>query len=287
MNFLTNPVMIRMAVGLVAGVMAFVIGITLVRKLRRSILEEAVVEGDSSAIGDNLPLHTYNAVIQQLKQQKHELQSQQQVERRRAKTSENISAAVLSNLSCGVLFVTPNGIVRQANAAARHILGFASPVGMGLEDLFRDAEQTSREYGDANLAEAVAEGIKQKMPFQKLESKYVRPAGAVRMLELTLTSVQSSSGEQLGSACLINDQTELACIRQEEELRNEMSAEMALELRKSLAAISDTAKRLSESRDGEQTVKLAADIASEADHLNQTIGGFLASAKAVGAVAGA
>ena len=37
------------------------------------------------------------------------------LERRRAKTSENISAAVLSNLSSGVVFFTPNGLVRQAN----------------------------------------------------------------------------------------------------------------------------------------------------------------------------
>ena len=65
---------------------------------------------------ETFPLHTYHAVIQQLKQQKHELQSSQREERRRAKTSENISAAVLSNLSCGVLFFTPNGLVRQANA---------------------------------------------------------------------------------------------------------------------------------------------------------------------------
>jgi len=40
---------------------------------------------------------------QQLKQQKHELLSSQREERRRARTSENINAAVLSNLSCGVV----------------------------------------------------------------------------------------------------------------------------------------------------------------------------------------
>jgi nitrogen fixation/metabolism regulation signal transduction histidine kinase len=37
---------------------------------------------------------------------------------RRAKTSENISAAVLSNLSSGVLFLTTNGLIRIANARA-------------------------------------------------------------------------------------------------------------------------------------------------------------------------
>jgi nitrogen fixation/metabolism regulation signal transduction histidine kinase len=42
-------------------------------------------------------------VIQQLKQQKHELQVQTQTEQHRARTTENYSQAVLSNLSCGVL----------------------------------------------------------------------------------------------------------------------------------------------------------------------------------------
>ena len=64
----------------------------------------------------------------------------QQVERRRAKTSENISAAVLSNLVERVMFLTPNGLVRQANAAAQQILGFASPVGMTAAQIFREAE---------------------------------------------------------------------------------------------------------------------------------------------------
>ena len=82
-------------------------------------------------------------MIQQLKQQKHELQSLQLVERRRAKTSENISAAVLSNLSSGVLFFTPNGLVRQANASAKQILGFASPAGMSAAEIFREAELIS------------------------------------------------------------------------------------------------------------------------------------------------
>ena len=104
-------------------------------------------------------------MIQQLKQQKHELQSLQLVERRRAKTSENISAAVLSNLSSGVLFFTPNGLVRQANASAKQILGFASPAGMSAAEIFREAELISASDGAlANLAEAVNVSLREKKP---------------------------------------------------------------------------------------------------------------------------
>jgi len=41
---------------------------------------------------DGMPVHTYHAVIQQLKQQKHELTTQQLADRRKAKASDTLSA---------------------------------------------------------------------------------------------------------------------------------------------------------------------------------------------------
>jgi signal transduction histidine kinase len=62
-----------------------------------------------------------------------------------------------------------------------------------------------------------------------------------------------------------------------------MSAEMALGLRTSLTTISGYAQQLAASRDAGLARQLAADIADEAAQLDRTIGGFLASAKAVSA----
>jgi len=92
--------------------------------------------------------------------------------------------------------------------------------------------------------------------------------------------VQTPDSEILGAACLITDRTEMTRIRRQQELRGEMSAEMALELRNSLTTISGYAQQLAASRDAELARQLAADIAAEAVHLDRTIGGFLASAKA-------
>ena len=136
MKILSNPIALRMALGLVAAIFAFVMGLLMMRRMRRSLMEEASLTEDPPT-PERFPLHTYHAVIQQLKQQKHELQSEQQIERRRAKASENISAAVLSNLSSGVVFFTPNGLIRQANGAAKHILGFASLSGMNAAEAMR------------------------------------------------------------------------------------------------------------------------------------------------------
>ena len=280
MRFLGNPVLLRAGVVLAAAVAAFVVGLYLIRRMKRSLNEESTVDHDSFSL-EQLPLHTYHAVIQQLKQQKHELQSAQQAERRRAKTSENISTAILSNLSSGVLFFTTNGLVRQANAAAKNILGFASPLGMSATELFRDANLRGRDAGQRQtLAAGVQSALREKVANRRMEAYYLTPAGEERILDITLTAVQAPTGEVLGSACLINDLTELAKIRRQQELRGEMSAEMALELRNSLTTISGYAQQLAASRDHDLARQLAADIAAEAAHLDHTIGGFLAAAKA-------
>ena len=284
MKLLTNPIFLRMAIGLGLAAFALIVGIMIMRRIRRGLLAD---ESDTSDFHspETLTLHTYGAVIQQLKQQKHELQSSQQSERRRAKTSENISTAVLSNLSSGVVFFTPNGLVRQANAASKQILGFASPAGMTATEIFRQARLNSPS-DFATLAQAVEASLHKKTASARLQAQYLTPSGEQRMLEVTVTPVQSPSSDSLGAACLITDQTEMATIRKHEQLRGEISAEMALELRNSLNTISGYARQLASGNDAALTRRVANDIVSEASHLDHTIGGFLAGsrgAKAAGA----
>jgi PAS domain-containing protein len=283
---LSNPIVVRMAVVLFAMALSFWIATLLLRRMRRILTEESFAI-DSAPELDQFPMHTYNAVIQQLKQQKHELLSVQQVERRRAKTSENISAAVLSNLSSGVLFLTTNGLVRTANAAAKSILGFASPVGMSVSKIFQDARLRSSfsPGSQETLAAAVQASLREpslRTPglSRSVEADYITPAGDQRILEITISPVPTPSGETLGAACLITDKTEFATIQRLQELRGEMSAEMALALRNSLATISSYAQQVAVSSDPTLVRQLAVDIVSEAADLDHTIGGFLAGAKA-------
>ncbi len=279
MSLLSNPIVLRMVLVFVAAGFAFFMGLLLMRRMRRSITEEASF-GSTPVAPESFPLHTYHAVIQQLKQQKHELLSSQREDRRRARASENISAAVLANLSCGVLFFTPNGLVRQANGSAKQILGFASPVGMSAAELFRDADVLSASDGTyANLAVAVDASLREKVRFRQLEGVYHTPSGEERTLDITVSSVQTPDSDVLGAACVINDRTEMTRIRQAQDLRGEMSAEMALALRNSLTTISGYAQQLAASRDAQLARQLAADIAAESAHLDRTIGGFLAGAR--------
>lgn len=254
------------------------------RRMRRSLSEEVSFAVDVPAT-ENSPLY---AVIQQLKQQKYELQNEHQSERRRTKTSENISAAVLANLSSGVIFFTPDGLIRQANTAARQILGFASPVGMTAVQIFREAELLGSTKNDPTVTGTIQLSIREKRLLCEVQAEYTSPAGELRVLDITLTAVRAPDGNVLGTACLINDQTEVARIRRQQELRGEMSSEMALVLHNSLNAISGYARQLNldNNNDPQSAGKVAGDILEEAAHLESTIGGFLSGSTAAGAAAG-
>ena len=285
MNLLANPAMLTLLAAFVVFVLAFVAAATLIQRMRWRMRAEASAQDIAPSL-EGLPFHTYNAVIQQLKQQKHELLTLQQTERRRAKTSENISAAVLSNLSSGVLFFTTNGLVRRTNAAARKILGYASPSGMSATELFRDAAVTSG--GEQRpLSALVQAALQSPAGPQKATARYRTPGGEFKVLDVTVTCVRAQSGEVLGAACLINDETQVAKLQNQQQTQGELSSEMALAVRTSLATIAGYARHLAGAKDSEAARQFAADIVSEAAELERAIGGLLAGTKSSVTAAGA
>jgi PAS domain-containing protein len=289
-KLMANPLFFRAALVFFAAACAFIVAIWAMRALRRSIAEEADIDSGAAPKLDALPLHLYNTVIQQLKQQKHELQVQTQAEQRRARTTENFSQAVLSNLSSGVLVFGINGLVKQANPAAKQILGFHSPSSMSAEDVFRGAVVCSADssgvYSDGlgdspvRLIEEVNAVLREGSKSRQVEADYVTPSGEKLRIAVTVSPVPSADGGLIGAACLISDRSEFERIRHQQQLHGEISAEMALELRTSLATISGYAQQLARNRDSELAVQLAADIAAEAARLDRHIGGFLATSVA-------
>ena len=279
MKLLANPLFLKMVVLFFGAAFAFLMGIFMMRRMHHSLVSEQASLQKSTPSADSFPLHTYHAVIQQLKQQKHELTALQQTERRRAKASENISVAVLSNLSAGVLFFGTNGLVRQANQSAKSILGFASPVGMNAEEIFRDTQAQSA-AGQRPLAESIRYALRDGTLLRQVKAEYVTPAGEHREIQVTVSRVTAADASSIGATCLITDQTQIAQILRQQDMRREMSAEMALALRNSLVTISGYAQQLAQNRDPEVARQLAADIAAESAHLDRTIGGFLAGASA-------
>ena len=289
MRLLANPLLVRAALVFCCAVSAFVLGLYVIRRLRKNIAEESDLSDGPTPSIDTLPLHLYNTVIQQLKQQKHELQVQSQAEQQRARATENFSQTVLSNLSCGVLVFGGNGLVKTANPAAKSILGFASTTGMSAEDIFRSAAVHSSSLRSAGvfpdetadtpvqvvdeIDTVLHEGSKRR----EVETDYQSPSGEKRFLRMTISRVPAADGGLLGVACVINDLSEIERIRRQQELHGEISAEMALQLRTSLTTISGFAQQLANNRDPELAKEIATDIAQEAVELDRTIGGFLTS----------
>jgi PAS domain-containing protein len=280
---LVNPLVLRMALLLVCAATAFLFGLFLIRKLRKNVTQEAEALQHAPLAPEGLPVHAYHAVIQQLKQQKHELTAQQLSERRKAKASDTLSSAVLANLSSGVLFLNTARLVRQANAAARNVLGFASPIGLHVGDLFRTATLRDAD-GGANGASSVEQGLSPalsgKAAVRGLLVNYVTRDGENRALEITASPVMAEDATLMGTTLVLNDKTDIERIRLDQRLHQEISAELALGLRDSLATIAGCAQQLARSRDPELARQLADSIAHEAAALDRRIGSFLSGAQA-------
>jgi nitrogen fixation/metabolism regulation signal transduction histidine kinase len=282
-----NPLFVRAALVFFAAGAAFIFAIWFMRALRKNIADEADLDAAAAPKLDTLPLHLYNTVIQQLKQQKHELQVQTQAEQRRARTTENFSQAVLSNLSSGVLVFGLNGLVKQANPAAKQILGFNSPSGMSAQDIFRGAvvcspdssavDSDGLENIPGQLTEEMNAVLREGSKCRQLEADYTTPGGDQLRIAVTVSPVPAADGSLIGAACLISDRSEFERIRHQQQLHGEISAEMALELRTSLTTIAGYAQQLARNREPELAPQLARDIAAEAARLDRHIGGFLAT----------
>lgn len=287
-----NPVLIRAAIVLFTGTVAFLLGVFFVRALRKKISDEADLTPEPRS-PDALPMHLYNTVIQQLKQQKHEMHVQSKAEQHRARITETFSQAVLANLSSGVLVFGPNGLIKTTNPAAKQILGFASTTGMSAKDIFRGAVVTNATGAVPNdiadepvrLVEEVEAVLREGSGRRQVEAEYETPAGAKRFVAVTVSPVPTDDGGLLGVTCLINDVSEVARIRREQELQGEVAAEKALELRNSLATISGYARQLASNRDPELGAQIANDIAHEAANLDRNIGAFLREKRAEQGVA--
>ena len=282
-NPLVNPMILRMVLLLVAAIAAFGVGLFLIRRLRKNLSQESEALNHAPLAAEGLPVHAYHAVIQQLKQQKHELATQQLSDRRKAKASDSLSSTVLSNLSCGVLFLNTAGLVRQANSAARKLLGFASPVGLHVADLFHRASLRLENPGsgsEASVEQALAPALAGKSAVRGLVVNHFTRDGESHVFEATASPVLAEDASFMGTTLLLTDKTDIERIRHDQKLHQEISSELALGLRNSLTAIAGYAQQLACNPDPELTRQLAGGIAQEAAQLDRTIVSFLGGARA-------
>ena len=286
MRVLSNPLVLKMAITFFMAVVAFVVGVLLIRHLRRSLREESNLgEVSPTAESGAFEAAAYRGVIQRLKEQERELERLHQIERQRAAKSENVSEAVLSNLSSGVVMFDSAGLVKQANPAARIILGYASASGLHARDLFRGAGPVRSDGPDSGstpetVTAAVEAALREGRAFRRLEADYVTPAQEARVLGVTLSPVRARDGSSLGAACLVSDLTEIADLSRQMRLKEnlaslgEMSAGIAHEFKNSLSTISGYAQMLA-AEERPEVREFATRIARETDALTRIVTDFL------------
>ncbi len=200
-----------MALLLVFAVCAFVVGVLLMRRLRRQMTANPLPPPSAPVESPAFATAAYHGVIQQLKEKEQELQRLRQAAADRATASENISAAVLANLASGVVLFNAAGLVQQANPAAREMLGYASVAGLHARDLFRGVSALRAELvhngAPPTIADAVEQALREGRVCRRLEADYATPSGQQRVLGVTVSPVTGAGGERLGAACLITELT--------------------------------------------------------------------------------
>jgi signal transduction histidine kinase len=277
-NLLANPLVVRGMLVFIGALAAFILGVWLMRRMRQQIAEESTLPKPSEK---NLALATYESVIGQLRSQEQELQRLRQQATDRAEASENLSAAVLSNLPSGVLLFDSSALVRQANAAARQLLGYASISHLHARDVFRGvrpAPEFAETGASISLPQQIETCLRSGMPVPRAVVEYATPAGESRVLSVTAAPVPD------GAACLLTDLTEISRLshqlRMQENMASlgEMSAGIAHEFKNSLATISGYAQMLAADTQG-QAHDFATRIEAEIGALSRIVTEFLQFAR--------
>ncbi len=293
-----NPVAVKMAFSAAMIVFIFILCISIMRAMRKQITEDRELTPFATENSPGAALGAYQGVIAQLREEQRKLQSRHEEERQQMATARLVQEAVLASLDTGVLFLDRMGIVRQANRAAKALLGYASPFSLHARDIFRGAthiywpESGDEATGSAPLVQRLQELLRDDAPFSKTRINYLTPSGQQRILNLTVTAVPAKDGTVLGACCLLDDLTKITELSQQAERTEnlaslgEISAGVVNDFKNSLSTISGYAEMLIKTRpDDPAQREYAEKIILEAESLARIVGQFLefaGSAKSLG-----
>ena len=282
-----DPMAWKLVVATAICILLFMLAVLVLRRIRHSISSEAELGRTSPNNEAALTLAAYGGVIQKLREQEKELQRTREREQELAAVTGQISEAVISNLSSGVVFFDRLGIVRQINRAAKSLLGYASPFSFHIRDLFRGVTKIQwSDSGDplhsaAPLVNALQHTLRDGSPFLRARVQYLTPAGHKRVLRINAAAVTGKNGETLGLSCLIDDLTEVSELSQQAE-RNEnlaslgeISAGLIHDFQNSLSMIREQAQRVMREGSDEAGRRAAETIVAEVESLSRLVSEFL------------
>ena len=286
-KLLHNPLLLKFALVGIFCIVLYLVSVSLMRKLRQNVTAEVDSMSERPQNSTAVTLAAYEGVIRQLREQGKQLQRAREEAQQQAAASDNIHETVLAGLSCGVVFFDRLGTVRQANRAAKSLLGYASPFSFHVRELFRgitrvEWQETGEEaHSQAPFVEAMQHTLCTAGPFPRARIEYLTPGGHKRTLGITASAVREKNGEIQGASCIINDLTEITEISRRvdhnENLASlgEISAGLVSDFKKSLKIISGHAETLMREDNSAASRYYAEKILSEAESLSRIVSEFL------------
>jgi nitrogen fixation/metabolism regulation signal transduction histidine kinase len=286
-RLLHNPMALKLALATVFCLLLFAVFAVVIRGLRKNIAAESEIKHSPAQDSALFTLSTYQGVIQQLREQDKAVRRTHEQDQAQAAIAETINESVLANLNSGVLFFDRQALVRQANRAAKSLLGYASPFSFHARDLFRGIsrvhwpETGKEDFSAGPFLQALQHSLQTAESFARAKIDYLTPGGQKRVLGIQASPVCGKNGEVLGLACVINDLTEIAELsRQAERNENlaslgEISAGLVNDFKKSLALIAAHAEGLIKEDETEAGRYYAERILAEAESLSRIVSEFL------------
>lgn len=286
-KLLHNPIALKLALATFFCLLLFALFALIIRGLRKNIAAESEIKHNIAENSALMTLSTYQGVIQQLREQDKVVRRTHEQDQAQAAIAETIHESVLSNLNSGVLFFDRQGLVRQANRAAKSLLGYASPFSFHARDLFRGIsrvrwpETGKEDFSSGPFLHAIQHSLQTAEPFNRAKADYLTPGGQKRVMGIQASPVCGKNGEVLGLTCVINDLTEIAELsRQVERCESlaslgEISAGLVNDFKKSLAQIAAHAEGLIKEDETEAGRYYAEKILSEAESLSRIVSEFL------------
>ncbi len=201
MRFLGNPLFLRMMLMSFMAASVFVVGIWAMRRMRKEVASDFAAPTPRADHASAFAVATFNGVIQQLKAKEQELRRMREQASDRASVSENVTAAILTNLDTGVVVFNSAGLGQFANPSAREILGYSTLSGMHPRDLFRGVKALPE--NSESPTEAVQRALHHARVSRGLRVDYATPKGAQRILTMTIAPALGDNGQCYGVVCLI------------------------------------------------------------------------------------
>jgi signal transduction histidine kinase len=219
-------------------------------------------------------LETFQAVVERLRAQQHELEALNARASARAASAEMFSERIVASVPSGLVAFDAGGRATIVNAPARALLSTdGAAEGRGFAELLTHAPE---------LARLVEGCLREGRLFRREEVASISPEGRARRLGVTVAPIDPQPGSDArGALCLLTDITEVAELREalatkrNLESLGEMSAGLAHEFKNALAALHGYAQLLQNVAEGERSRAGATALLEEVRSLSAMVTSFL------------